>query len=70
MLFSYLKQFFNKVPAKILKKTVDKSTFECYIQFNKCDDQKPVGWKESGESCRLVRGNEGVLLEFILLAVR
>ncbi len=37
---------------------------------NKCDDQKPVGWKEPGESCRLVRGNGEVLLEFLLLAVR
>ena len=36
----------------------------------KCEDQKVVGWKESGESCRLVRGKVEVLLEFLLLAVR
>ena len=39
------------------------------IRFNKCEEQKPVGWKEPGESCRLVRGKGGVLLEFLLLAV-
>lgn len=33
-------------------------------------EQKIVGWKESQESCRLVQGKEGVLLEFLLLAVR
>ncbi len=37
--------------------------------LTKCDEQKPVGWKEPGESCRLVRGKGGVLLEFLLLAV-
>ena len=41
-----------------------------YNQTVKCEDQKPVGWKEPGESCRLVRDKGGVLLEFILLAVR
>ena len=40
------------------------------IRFVKCEEQKPVGWKELRESCRLVRGKGGVLLEFILLAVR
>ena len=40
------------------------------ILYNKCEEQKPVGWKEPGESCRLVRGKGGVLLEFLLLAVR
>ena len=46
---------------------------KCYQAQNecvlKCDEQKPVGWKEPGESCRLVRGKGGVLLEFLLLAV-
>ena len=51
------------------KKNIDISVLKCYILFVKCDEQKPVGRKESGESCRLVRGKEGVLLEFILLAV-
>ena len=40
------------------------------ISHVKCGEQKVVGWKESWESCRLVRGKGGVLLEFILLAVR
>ena len=40
------------------------------MQSNKCGEQKVVGWKELGESCRTVRDNGGVLLEFILLAVR
>ena len=65
-LYKIKAEFFRKN----FKKSVDKRFFECYIQVNKCDEQKPVGWKESGESCRLVRGKEGVLLEFILLAVR
>ena len=52
------------------EKSLDTSTKRCYNMPYKCDDQKPVGWKEPGESCRLVRGKGGVLLEFILLAVR
>ena len=58
-----------KIFRKNFKKSVDKRFFECYIQVNKCDEQKPVGWKEPGESCRSVRGKGGVLHEFILLAV-
>ena len=42
----------------------------CYNTRVNAIEQKPVGWKEPGESCRLVRGKGGVLLEFILLAVR
>jgi hypothetical protein len=65
-LYKIKAEFFRKN----FKKSVDKRFFECYIQVNKCDEQKPVGRKESGESCRVVRGKEEVLLEFILLAVR
>ena len=54
----------------LFRKTLDKGKKRCYNSFVKCGEQKVVGWKELGESCRLVRGNGGVLLEFILLAVR
>jgi len=42
----------------------------CYNIPIKCEEQKVVGWKEPSESCRSVQDNGGVLLEFILLAVR
>ena len=59
-----------------MKFNIDFAMVKCYSVFykldmdNKCDEQKVVGWKEPGESCRLVRGKGGVLHEFILLAVR
>ena len=43
---------------------------ECYTVCIKCEEQKPVGWRYLGESCRLVRGKREGLLEFLLLAVR
>ena len=56
--------------VKKFGKAIDCTLLMCYNTFMKCEEQKPVGWKEPGESCRLVRGNGDVLLEFILLAVR
>ena len=61
-IFSKRKDFF--------KKRIDIQNSKCYNRYIKCKDQKPVGRKEPGESCRLVRDNGGVLHEFILLAVR
>ena len=64
--------FFTKKYKKLLTFLFDGAnitTTTKYVVHKKCDEQKPVGWKEPGESCRLVRGNGGVLLEFILLAV-
>jgi hypothetical protein len=61
----------------IFVKTIDFFVLKCYsaikvhsVTQRKCDDQKPVGWKASQERCRLVQGKDGVLLEFILVAVR
>ena len=51
------------------KSSVIITTTTKYVVHFKCEEQKPVGWKEPGESCRLVRGKGDVLLEFILLAV-
>ena len=55
---------------KKIQKPIDFTALACYNTFIKCGEQKPVGLKELGESCRLVRGKRGVILEFILLAVR
>ena len=51
---------------KKFQKAIDKRSIKCYNTTNKCEDQKLVGRKEPGESCRLVRGKGGVLFEFIL----
>ena len=55
---------------KKIQKLIDFTVLACYNTFIKCGEQKPVGLKELGESCRSVRGKEDVLHEFILLAVR
>ena len=70
------KKTFDLAEIKIQKneyfftKPLDFDAFAWYNSYNKCEEQKPVGWKNPAESCRLVRGKGGVLLEFILLAVR
>ena len=53
----------------IFLKAIDFSALLWYNSCIKSEKQKPVGWKDLKESCRLVRDNGGVLLEFILLAV-
>ena len=60
-------QFFR---SKISKNPLTSKKIGAIIHYIKCEEQKPVGWKSPAESCRSVRGNGNILLEFILLAVR
>ena len=55
-----LTKMLNRVLTFLFSGATIKTTIESIE--TKCEDQKPVGWKEAGESCRWVRGKAGVLL--------